>query len=269
MSNNVRVLSAREKRAVEARTESNARMSQRAGSSMPAPEVGTTATSKSRRPDLEQNVIFATDSQPKPSEKRHEEMRKKDVGVEDGRNHSRESAEGKVTAGNDTVKSRRSKSPWRDGTFGKSESERKRLQHEVTDLKNRLDGAAKLQDAGVQQAVEKMKRDMAARYEDGNGQAKRNMKAISGKLRINIIHFAEVQNNIELVRLLKKGEVHDLDAELVTLMKQEAVLLSTTDEFSFQVGELEEILNELSTGANKGRFVDAKATAVAETGGPP
>ncbi|KFK38788.1 hypothetical protein AALP_AA3G160600 [Arabis alpina] len=130
-----------------------------------------------------------------------------------------------------------------DETFAKSESERKCLQQEVADLKNRLS----LQDASAQQAVEKAKRVM-------------------------------------VTNLLKKGEVPDLDAELVALKKQEAGLLSATDEFAFHMGKLEDILKDLSAGGTDYRVVDAEADAVpassssgslgdedsdSTTGGPP
>ncbi|KFK26921.1 hypothetical protein AALP_AA8G310600 [Arabis alpina] len=206
MLNNGRELSAREKRAVEARTGSNARVSQRAGSLTPTPEVGATAAPKSGRPDLERNVLVATDNQPKPLQKRHNETRKKDDGVEKGRKCSREGAEGNVTVGDDTVISRRSKSPRRDG---------------------------------VQRAVEKAKRDMAIKYEDMIGQASRKIKLINGTLR-----------------------VPDLDAELVALKKQEAGLLSATDEFAFHMGKLEDILKDPSAGGTESRVVGVEANAV-------
>ncbi|KFK23863.1 hypothetical protein AALP_AAs63141U000100, partial [Arabis alpina] len=377
MSNNGKELSAREKRAIEARTRSNTRVSQRVGLSMPAPEVGAAAAPRSRRPDLERNVIVVTDNQPKPLQKRHDEIQKKDDGVERGRKRSREGAEGKAIAGDDTVRPRRPRFPRRDGTarpsttnpnskdsfsdaklaasrlsqivstdghfslpkqmaqkdaysdmalrcmtflsslnqldrgyeldarsqtrklaaaekarddymgqkkdlekqvailqevvkttndkrckidetFAKSESERKCLQQEVADLKNRLS----LQDASVQQAVEKVKRVMATKYEDNIGQANRKIKLINGTLRVNIVLLAEVQSNIELVGLLKKGEVPDLHAELAALKKQEAGLLSATDEFAFHMGKLEDILKDLLAGGTDCRVVDAEADAV-------
>ncbi|KFK22522.1 hypothetical protein AALP_AAs53679U000200 [Arabis alpina] len=143
-------------------------------------------------------------------------------------------------------------------TFTKSESERKCLQQEVADLKNRLG----LRDAGVQQAVEKAKRDMAIKYEDRIGRANRKIKLINSTLRVNIVLLAEVRSNIELIGLLKKGEVPDLNAELVTLKKQEAGLLSATDEFAFHMGKLEDILKDLSAGGTESRVVDAEADAV-------
>ncbi|KFK21913.1 hypothetical protein AALP_AAs45493U000100 [Arabis alpina] len=167
-----------------------------------------------------------------------------------------------------------------DETFAKSESERKCLQQEVADLKNRLS----LQDANVQQAVEKAKRVMATKCEDNIGRANRKIKLINGTLRVNIVLLAEVRSNIELVGLLKKGEVPDLDAELAALKKQEAGLLSATDEFAFHMGKLEDILKDLSAGGTDCRVVDAEADAVpassssgssgdedsdSTTGGPP
>ncbi|KFK40816.1 hypothetical protein AALP_AA2G045000 [Arabis alpina] len=131
-------------------------------------------------------------------------------------------------------------------------------QQEVADLKNRLG----LRDAGVQRAVEKVKRDMAIKYEDRIGRANRKIKLINDTLRVNIVLLAEVRSNIELVGLLKKGEVPDLDAELVALKKQEAGLLSATDEFAFHMGKLEDILKDLSAGGTESRVVDAKADAV-------
>ncbi|KFK29516.1 hypothetical protein AALP_AA7G144400 [Arabis alpina] len=296
MSNNERELSAREKRAVEARTGSNARVSQRAGSSMPTPEVGATAAPKWRRPDLERNVVVATDNQPKPLQKRHDETRKKTMAWRKAANGlekvqretsllemtqsdqgvlnllgvmTRKLAAAKkarddymgqikdlvkqVATLQEVVKTTNNKLGKIDETFAKSEFERKRLQEEVADLKNRLG----LRDAGVQRAVEK-----AIKYEDRIGQANRKIKMINDTLRVNIVLLGEVRSNIELVGLLKKGEVPHLDAELVALKKQEAGLLSATDEFAFHMGKLEDILKDPSAGGTESRVVDAEANAV-------
>ncbi|KFK36386.1 hypothetical protein AALP_AA4G117000 [Arabis alpina] len=318
MSNNGRELSAREKRAVVARTGSNARVSQRAGSSTSAPEVGATAAPKSRRPDLEQNVVVATNNQPKPLQKRHDETQKKTMAWRKAANvlekflsslnqlargyelvarsqtqklaaaekarddymGQKQDLEKQVATHQEVVKTTNDKRCKIDETFAKSGSERKCLQQKVADLKNHLG----LWDAGVQRAIEKAKLDMAIKYEDRIGRANRKIKLINGTLRVNIVLLAEVQSNIELVGLLKKGEVPDLDAELVALKKQEAGLLSATDEFVFHMGKLEDILKDLSAGGTESRVVDAEADAVpassssspsgdedsdSTTGGPP
>ncbi|KFK22975.1 hypothetical protein AALP_AAs71535U000500 [Arabis alpina] len=132
------------------------------------------------------------------------------------------------------------------------------LQEEVADLKNRLG----LRDVGVQRGVENAKLDMAIKYEDRIGQANRKIKLINGTLTVNIVLLSKVRSNIELVGLLKKGEVPDLDAELVALKKQEVGLLSATDEFSFHMGKLEDILKDLSVGGTEIRVVDVEANAV-------
>ncbi|KFK22100.1 hypothetical protein AALP_AAs40836U000300 [Arabis alpina] len=370
MSNNGKELSAREKRAIEARIGSNTRVSQRVGLSTPAPEVDAAAAPRSRRPDLERNVVVATDNQPKPLQKHHdvtqkktmawrgaanvlekvqrekplletardaklaasrlsqiistdvhfplpEQMAQKDAysdmalrcmtflsslnqlarGYElDARSQTRKLAatekarddymgqkkdlEKQVATLQEVVKTTNDKRCKIDETFTKSESERKCLQQEVADLKNRLS----LQDASVQQAVEKAKRVMATKYEDNIGRANMKIKLINDTLRVNIVLLAEVRSNIDLVGLLKKGEVPDLDAELVALKKQEAGLLSATDEFAFHMGKLEDILKDLSAGGTDCRVVDAEADAVpassssgssgdedsdSTTGGPP
>ncbi|KFK22101.1 hypothetical protein AALP_AAs40836U000300 [Arabis alpina] len=342
MSNNGKELSAREKRAIEARIGSNTRVSQRVGLSTPAPEVDAAAAPRSRRPDLERNVVVATDNQPKPLQKHHDVTQKKtmawrgaanvlekvqrekplletarsDQGVLnlldvlflsslnqlargyelDARSQTRKLAatekarddymgqkkdlEKQVATLQEVVKTTNDKRCKIDETFTKSESERKCLQQEVADLKNRLS----LQDASVQQAVEKAKRVMATKYEDNIGRANMKIKLINDTLRVNIVLLAEVRSNIDLVGLLKKGEVPDLDAELVALKKQEAGLLSATDEFAFHMGKLEDILKDLSAGGTDCRVVDAEADAVpassssgssgdedsdSTTGGPP
>ncbi|KFK24183.1 hypothetical protein AALP_AAs68745U000300 [Arabis alpina] len=225
MSNNGRELSAREKRAVEARTRSNPRVSQRAGSSTPAPEVGATATPKSRRPDLEQNIIVATKHHlgyelVACSQTRQLALLRRLMMITWEKND----LEKQVATLQEVMKTTNDKRCKIAETFAKYESKQKRLQHEVADLKNRLG----LRDAGVQRAVEKTKRDMAIRYEDRIGQ----------------------------------GEVPDLDTELVALKKQEASLLSATVEFAFHMGKLEDILKDPSAGATESRVVDAKANAV-------
>ncbi|KFK22429.1 hypothetical protein AALP_AAs63193U000100 [Arabis alpina] len=277
MLNNGRELSAREKRAIEARTRSNARVSQRAGSSTPAPKVRATAASKSRRPDQERNVVVATDNQPKPLQKRHDETQKKMMAWRKAANvlektrklataekarddymGQKKDLEKQIATLQEFVKTTNDKRCKIDETFAKFESERKRLQQEVADLKNRLG----LRDAGVQQAVGKAKHDMAIKYEDRIGRANRKIKLINDTLRVNIVLLAEVRSNIELVGLLKKGEVLDLDAELVALKKQEAGFLSATDEFAFHMGKLEDILKDLSAGGTESRVVDVEVDAV-------
>ncbi|KFK26517.1 hypothetical protein AALP_AA8G259600 [Arabis alpina] len=302
MSNNGKELSARENRAIEARTGSNMRVSQRAGLSTPANEVGGAAAPRSRRPDLERNVVVAADNQPKPLQKRHDETQKKTMawrkatnvlekflsslnqlarGYElDARSQNRKLAaaekarddsmgqkkelEKQVATLQEVVKTTNDKRCKIDKTFAKSESERKCLQQEVADLKNRLS----LRDASVQRAVEKAKRDIAIKYEDSIGRANRKIKLINGTLRVNIVLLAEVRSNIELVGLLKKGEVPDLDAELVALKKQEAGLLSATDEFAFHMGKLEDILKDLSAGGTESRVAEADAVPALSSSGP-
>ncbi|KFK32431.1 hypothetical protein AALP_AA6G240900 [Arabis alpina] len=136
-------------------------------------------------------------------------------------------------------------------------------EQEVADLKNSLG----LRDAGVQRAVEKAKRDIAIKYEDSIGRANRKIKLINGTLRVNIVLLAEVRSNIELVGLLKKGEVPDLDAKLVALKKQEAGLLSATDEFAFHMGKLEDILKDLSGGGTESQVAEADAVPASSSSG--
>ncbi|KFK34773.1 hypothetical protein AALP_AA5G191800 [Arabis alpina] len=254
MSNNGKELSAREKRVIKARIGSNTRVSQRAGSSTSAPEVGATAAPRSRRPNLEQNVVVATDNQLKALQKRHDETQKKTkvwkkaanvlekflssfnqlargydlvarsqtrklAAAEKARDDymgQKEDLEKQVATLQEVVKITNDKRCKIDETFTKSESERKCLQQEVVNLKNRLglpDGACN-EPSRMRSVIWKI-------------------KLINGTLRVNIVLLAEVRG-----------------------------LLSATNEFAFHMGKLEDILKDLSAGGTESWVVDAKADAV-------
>ncbi|KFK26021.1 hypothetical protein AALP_AA8G193300 [Arabis alpina] len=298
MSNKGRELSAREKRAAEAKAGSKARVSQRAGSSTTTPEVGATAATKSRRPDLERNVVVATDNQPKPLQKRHDETQKKDDGVEKGRNVlekvRRETSLLETTRDAKLAASRLSQIVSTDVHFPLPEQMAQKDAYSDMALRcmtflsslnqlargyeldarsqtHKLAAAEKARDdyMGEKKDLEKQaKRDIAIKYEDSIGRDNRKIKLINGTLRVNIVLLAKVRSNIELVGLLKKGEVPDLDAELVTLKKQEAGLLSATDEFAFHMGKLEDILKDLSAGGTESRVAEADAVPASSSSGP-